>query len=138
MSKTSAAPRAKASRRAATPSRREWLALTPVRNPALEWAEEEGGVVLHIKRARNWKTRLLNLLFPLPEEHRVALDSIGSMVWRLSDGGSTIEQIARALARELQIERREAELSLQQFFKELGRRGYIGFKIENAGEAAQK
>jgi hypothetical protein len=113
------------------PSRREWLALKPLRNPALEWREEEDGVVLHIRRARNWKTRLLNLLFPLPEEHRVALDAIGSRVWRLSDGESTIEEISRSLARELQIERREAELSLQQFFKELGRRGYIGFKIES-------
>lgn len=113
-----------------TPTRREWLALKPVRNPALLWREEEGVVVIEIIRAQTWKTRLLNLVFPLPEQHRVALDAIGSSVWRASDGEATVEQIARKIARELQIERREAELSLQQFFKELGRRGYIAFKVE--------
>ena len=112
------------------PTRREWLALKPVRNPALLWREEEGVVIIEIHRTQNWKTRLLNLVFPLPEQHRVALDAIGSTVWRASDGEATVEQIARKIARELQIERREAELSLQQFFKELGRRGYIAFKID--------
>ncbi len=115
-----------------TPSRREWLALKPVRNPGLTWREEEGVVVIEVRRVQNWKTRLLNLVFPLPEQHRVALDAIGSTVWRASDGDSTVEQIAKKLARELQIERREAEASLQQFFKELGRRGYIAFKIDDA------
>ena len=119
-------------RRQAVPSRREWLALQPMRNPRLEWHEEEGVVVIEIRRAQNWKTRLLNLVFPLPELHRVALDQIGSIVWRAVDGEATVEQIAKKLARELQIERREAEVSLQQFFKELGRRGYIGFKVEAA------
>lgn len=112
------------------PTRREWLTLRPVRNPALAWREEEGVVVIEIHRAQNWKTRLLNLVFPLPEHHRVALDAIGSSVWRAADGESTVEQIAKKIARELQIERREAELSLQQFFKELGRRGYIAFVAE--------
>ena len=120
----------KAGRSQAAPSRREWLALQPVRNPRLEWREEQGVVVIEIRRAQNWKTRLLNLVFPLPELHRVALDQIGSIVWREVDGEATVEQIAKKLARELQIERREAEVSLQQFFKELGRRGYIGFKVE--------
>ena len=113
-----------------TPTRREWLALKPVRNPALMWREEEGVIVIEIHRAQNWKTRLLNLVFPLPESHRVALDAIGSTVWRASDGESSVEQIAKKISRELQIERREAEMSLQQFFKELGRRGYIAFKVE--------
>lgn len=114
----------------ATPTRREWLALKPVRNPALLWREEEGVVIIEVHRAQNWKTRLLNLVFPLPESHRVALDAIGSTVWRAADGEATVEQIAKKIARELQIERREAEMSLQQFFKELGRRGYIAFKVE--------
>ncbi len=118
------------------PSRREWLALKPIRNPMLQWREEEGVVIIEIHRAQTWKTRLLNLVFPLPENHRVALDAIGSTVWRASDGEVTVEQIARQLARELQIERREAELSLQQFFKELGRRGYIAFKIDGAEPSA--
>ncbi len=119
-----------------TPTRREWLALKPVRNPMLQWRDEEGVIIIEIHRAQTWKTRLLNMVFPLPERHSVALDAIGSSVWRASDGEATVEQISRKLARELQIERREAELSLQQFFKELGRRGYIGFKMEGATDAS--
>lgn len=118
------------------PTRREWLALKPVRNPALLWREEEGVVVIEIHRAQNWKTRLLNLVFPLPESHRVALDAIGSTVWRASDGEASVEQMTKKISRELQIERREAELSLQQFFKELGRRGYIAFKVEPESSGA--
>jgi hypothetical protein len=113
-----------------TPSRSEWLKLRPLRNPQLEWHEEDGEIILVIKRAHNWKTRLLNLLFPLPEEKRVALDKIGADVWRLLDGQNTVGQIVKTLAGKYQIEPREAELSLQQYFKELGRRGYVGFWIE--------
>jgi hypothetical protein len=111
-------------------SRAEWLALRPLRNPKLEWHEENGQIILVIKRTSNWKTRALNLLFPLPEEKRVALDKIGADVWRLLDGSNTIGHIAKTLAKQYQIEPREAELSLQQYFKELGRRGYVGFWIE--------
>ena len=118
------------------PTRREWRALNPLRKTARGWREEEGVIVIEIHRAQNWKTRLLNLVFPLPESHRVALDAIGSTVWRASDGESSVEQIAKKISRELQIERREAEASLQQFFKELGRRGYIGFKIDAPSDHA--
>lgn len=111
-------------------SRRQWLALRPMRNPDLAWAEEDGQIVLTIHRVQSWKTRLLNLLFPLPAQHRVVLDRIGSDVWRLADGDHTVEHIARDLATRYQLEVREAEMSLQQFFKELGRRGYIGFRVE--------
>jgi len=129
--------RLKRSKEAAkAPTRREWLALKPVRNPLLQWRDEEGVIIIEIHRAQSWKTRLLNLVFPLPERHSVALDAIGSTVWRAADGEATVEQISKRLARELQIERREAEMSLQQFFKELGRRGYIGFKMDEAQNPA--
>ncbi len=140
-SKSAATPPATSSKRAKPqgkasdkgPSRRQWLALRPIRNPDLEWMEENGQVVLTIRRTQNWKTRMLNLLVPLPAQHRVVLDRIGSDVWRFSDGEHSVEHIARALAERYKIEVREAELSLQQFFKELGRRGYVGFRIETSG-----
>lgn len=113
------------------PARREVLALRPHRNPALEWWEEEGQVVLEIKRARNWKTRLLNLFVPLPTDKRIVLDAIGGDVWRMMDGQTDVGQIANTLARKYQLTPREAELSLQQFFKELGRRGYVAFMKSN-------
>jgi hypothetical protein len=113
-------------------TRRELLSICPVRNPALEWAEEDEQVVLHVKRANNWKTRLITIFTQVPESRRVVLDPIGTHVWLMMDGETTFEAIAKSLAGEFQLMPREAELSLQQFFKELGRRGYVLFKTNTS------
>lgn len=107
--------------------RKTWLALRPWRNPALQWFEEENRVILHIQRQQNWKTKILNLFVPLPEERKIALDAIGTHVWRMLDGKNTVGAIARSVAKEYKLVEREAELSVQQFFRELARRGYVGF-----------
>ena len=114
--------------------RRAMMALRPLRNPALEWAEEEGRIVLNIKRGQGtrgkWTMRLVSLFIPLPEGHRVVLDPIGTHVWHMMDGQTSVERIVKSLSKEYKITPREAELSLQQFFKELSRRGYVGFVNE--------
>lgn len=121
-----------------TPTRGEWLAMRPLRNPKLEWHEDKdnGHIVLTIQRVTNWKTRVLGLMVPIPDEKTVVLDKIGTDVWKMLDGKNTVGQIAKALARSYQIEPREAELSLQQFFKELGRRGYVGFWVEDTAQTS--
>ena len=121
-----------AKKRKGPPSRREMLALRPLRNAALEWVVEEGQVVLEIKRVNNWKTKLLNIFVPLPESRRVVLDPIGTDVWQMLDGQNTIGDISKALAKKHKLTPREAELSLQQFFKELSRRGYVAFAMAEA------
>ncbi len=113
-------------------ARRQFLALQPQRNPKIEWQEHEGRAVLTIPRGQDWKTKLLNIFFPLPESRDVILDGIGSEVWRMSDGQMTIGDMTGRLAQKYKLGSREAELSLQQFFKDLGRRGYIGFRVEKA------
>ncbi len=123
----------KAKSKAAVPTWREMLKLRPVRNPGLEWEEEEGRVVLHIRHfeKRNWKMRLVNLLISMPDNRRIVLDAIGTDVWQMTDGENTLGRIAKKLAEKYKLSPREAELSLQQFFKELGRRGYVGFLTED-------
>lgn len=123
-------------RGAAKPGRNTVLALRPLRNPDLEWYEEDGHVVLHVKRAVNWKTRLLNIFFPLPSEHRVVLDAIGTDVWQMMDGKTTVGRIAKSLDEKYKLGQLQAELALQHFFKELGRRGYVGFWMEEGKAAA--
>ncbi len=115
------------SERAPTPTRRDTLELLPIRNPALEWEEIEGQVVLHIKRESNLKTRLIGLFLPIPASRDVVLDAIGTHVWKQLDGATTVGNISKSLAREFKLLPREAEISLRQFFQELGRRGYVGF-----------
>ncbi len=111
-------------------ARREFLALRPARNPRIEWNEVDGKATLRIPRAKNWKVKVINVFFPVPEDKKVVLDAIGSHVWTRCDGENRIEDLVRELQREYKLGAREAELSLQQFFKDLGRRGYIGFATE--------
>ncbi len=108
-------------------ARREFMALRPVRNPNLGWEEVEERVVLNVPRPNTWQVKLINVFFPVPEERKVILDPIGSDVWRVCDGQTPISEVTRVLQREYKLGAKEAELSLQQFFKDLGRRGYIGF-----------
>lgn len=122
----------KANRKRRQPTWREMLQLRPVRNPNLEWTEEEGRIVLQIRHfdKKGWKLRLLNLLVSMPDNRRIVLDAIGTDVWQMTDGQNTLGRIAKELAGKYKLSPREAEMSLQQFFKELGRRGYIGFLTE--------
>lgn len=109
------------------------LRLCPVRNPNLEWEEQEDRVVLLVKHGnkKSWKLRIAQHFVTVPQDRRVVLDAIGTDVWQMTDGQTTIGHIAKTLAKKYKLSPREAELSLQQFFKELGRRGYIGFTKEN-------
>ena len=112
-----------------TPSWRTMLGLRPMRNPELEWAEVDGKVVLDLKHQKgtSWKHWVASLVMPTPPNRKVELDTIGSEVWLLIDGKNTLGSIASKLAKKYQLSPREAEMSLQQYCKELGRRGYVGF-----------
>ncbi|HEX8551703.1 MAG TPA: PqqD family protein [Abditibacteriaceae bacterium] len=116
-------------------ARRALLKLRPIRNPALNWDEDEGVVVLHIaleesSNSRSWKAKVAGFFVQLPEKRSVELDAIGSDVWMLLDGKNTVGEIVKILAKKHQLTSRETELSLQQYFKELNRRGYIAFTGE--------
>lgn len=123
------APKKKTRKLDRATARREFLALKPQRNPSLTWEEVEERVVLRVPRPNTIQVRIVNIFFPVPEERKVVLDPIGSDVWRACDGQATIADISKILGRNYKLGTREAELSLQQFFKDLGQRGYIGFAV---------
>ncbi len=115
--------------RKAAPTRRDVLELCPVRNPDLEWSEHDGQVVLHVKHVHtSWKARLLGVFMELPRGRNIVLDQVGTDVWKELDGQKNFAQVAQFLSKKHKLTLREAEISLQQFFKELGRRGYVAFK----------
>lgn len=59
---------------------------------------------------------------------RIQLDELGSEVWRLLDGQRTVAQIIRQFAKHHQVHKKEAEVAVTQFIRDLGRRGLIGIK----------
>jgi len=111
-------------------TRGEVLQSVPIRNSLVEWMKEDGGEVSLIipadqKRHMRWLIRAMSL----PNKRVVTLDDVGSFVWERCDGESTFEQIAQELSGRFQLTRREAEASLAEFFRVLGRRGMLGFAV---------
>jgi hypothetical protein len=114
-------------RRRRAPDWRQVLAAVPVRNRLLEWSEDDELLVtLCVPKRRDRVGRVLNRFFSAPEHRRVALDELGSDVWRLCDGERSVESIIVALARKYKLNRREVEVSLSLYLKQLGKRGYLG------------
>lgn len=113
--------------RRARVDRRVVLSALPVRNRLVEWSDEgEGGVILRVPRRRDGLAGLLNRVVAAPEHRQVQLDEVGSDVWRMCDGASTVETIIGELAKKYRLNRREVELSLGQYLKQLAQRRYIG------------
>lgn len=114
----------------------------PVRNPRLKWrVNEDNCVEVIVPRRKDTVGRILGFLFFVPESRPVTLDEVGSRVWHLCDGEHTVTQVARTLANEYRLARREVEVSLTEYLRMLGKRGMVGFLVpkefldeEDAGE----
>ena len=59
---------------------------------------------------------------------KLQLDELGTSVWNLMDGNRSVRQLVKMFAATHQLETREAEVSVTQFLRELGRRGLIAMK----------
>ena len=117
------------------PGRREALAARPVRNPEVSYMQQENGeIAITLRRRDDLLTRLLSLLFVVSKEKQIVLDGVGSDVWELCDGEHTVEDLIERIASKYKLERREAEVSLTNYLRQLGRRRLIGILI--GGEEA--
>ena len=86
-------------------------------------------VALRIPRRQDRWARFLNRIATAPDHKQVVLDEIGSDVWELCDGGTSVETIVRALMKKYKLSRREVELSLSLYLKQLAKRGYLGLAL---------
>ncbi len=111
------------------------LSSRPVQNANLETEEMEGGglrVITH--RREDWWVRLLAILFPVPRERRVELDSAGKQVWELCDGEHTLKDMIEVFQKRHKLTRMEAEWSLRNYLRDLGKRRLVGFVVEKSEE----
>lgn len=116
-------------------SREQSLASVPLRNQAIEVEETDAGEVrLVIPLRAAWWARLLSRLFYVPKKRRVVLDEIGSYVWGLCDGRRNIRDIIQALAGRYKLHRKEAEVSVVAYLRQLARRGIIGIALLKPGD----
>lgn len=59
---------------------------------------------------------------------KLQLDELGTSVWDMINGKLSVRQLIERFAKVHQLEAREAEVSVAQFIRELGRRGVIGLR----------
>lgn len=111
-------------------SREEAFEARPVRNPQLKWRiNQEECVEVIVPRRKDWLGRTVGFLFFVPENRPVVLDEVGTRVWHLCDGETTVNEIIQALSEEYKLGRREVEASLTDYLRTLGQRGMVGFLI---------
>ena len=59
---------------------------------------------------------------------KLQLDSLGTEVWKMIDGNRTVRDIVEAFAGSHRLGKREAEMAVTQFLRDLGKRGLIGLR----------
>lgn len=111
-------------------TRDQALLARPIRNPDLKWrASGDGEVTVTLPRRRDWVGKLLGFFFYVPDSRDLTLDVVGARVWELCDGEHTVAAMVEALAQEHRLHRKEAEVSLTTFLRDLGKRGMVAFAV---------
>lgn len=107
-------------------TREQSLRTRPVRNPDLEVTRDDKGCVsVNIPRRKVWWIRLLAKMSHVPEHRVVSLDEVGTEVWDMCDGKNTAGEIIARFAELHQLSRKEAEVSMVSYLRELARRGMV-------------
>lgn len=111
------------------------LGSRPFRNENLSVEETEGGGLrIAARRREDWWIRLLNVVLPIPRERRIELDVVGRQVWELCDGEHTLRDMIEVFQEQHKLTRMEAEWSLRNYLKDLGKRHLVGFAVEKREE----
>jgi len=114
-------------------SRTDALRCIPVRNPMVVESRMDSGEMLlsYTETLKPWFAgilRRMNKASEIRRTRKLQLDILGTGVWDLVDGKSTVMEIIDSFAGIHQLYHKEAEVSVIQFLRELGRRGIIGMK----------
>ena len=113
-------------------SRTDALCCIPVRNPlVLENRLDSGEMLLsYPETLKPWFVDILQRKkkSELRRMRKIQLDILGVGVWDLVDGKSTVMEIIDSFAGQHRLYHKEAEVSVIQFLRELGRREIVGMK----------
>ena len=119
-------------------SRFQALNCTPVKNMHVKTTRLDTGEILLTYPAaiRPWIAGLIRR-FGGPSDKsftkKLQLDELGTQVWDLIDGNTTVQSVIQRFAEHYQLHLKEAEVSVSRFLRELGRRGIIGLRELNNG-----
>ncbi|GAG94125.1 unnamed protein product, partial [marine sediment metagenome] len=68
---------------------------------------------------------------------KLQLDEMGSLTWSLLDGKRAVRDLVDFVCRRYKLNRRETEVAMTGFLRDLGKRGLIGFRAPS-GKAGEK
>ena len=115
--------------------RREAMSARPVLNTLVKIERAaDGNIVLQVPRPDNMMVRWVSRSFGLPAYKKVALDELGTFVIEHCNGEHTVRDIVDKFAKRFRLNRREAEVSMSTFLRDLGRRSIIGLVVERRKE----
>jgi hypothetical protein len=97
----------------------------------IEERSESGELLLtYPLTLRPWLLRLaqrMGLRSNEPLSRKLQLDEMGTLAWSLMDGKKTVQDMADLISHRYKLNRREAEVAITTFLRELGRKGLIAF-----------
>ena len=111
-------------------SREQSLASVPLRNEAIGVEHSDDGFVrLVIPLRASWWARVISKAFYVPKTRKITLDEIGSYVWGLCDGKRSVRSIIKGLCKRYNLHRKEAEVSVVAYLRQLAKKGIIGIAV---------
>lgn len=112
-------------------TREESLDSKPIHNPSLTIETGADGCVTLSAQQRpsGWARILARLLRVADKPRRIRLDELGTTVWNLCDGQTTVRQIITRFAGQYKLNRKEAEVSILQYIRSLAQKGLIGIML---------
>jgi hypothetical protein len=114
-------------------SRAQALDCKPVKNIHVKATRLDTGEILltYAAAMRPWLAGLIRR-FGGPSDRsftkKLQLDELGTQMWDLIDGSTTVQSLIQRFAEDYQLHLKEAEVSVSRFLRELGRRGIIGLR----------
>jgi hypothetical protein len=114
-------------------TRRDALNGIPLKNPRVQENRGDNGDLLLVYplAVQPWVAALAKYIKRRQPEafpKKLLLDRLGAATWQLVDGHSTVRHIVTRFAETYQLDRREAEIAVTQFLRELGKRGLIAIQ----------
>lgn len=115
-------------------TRGQALACTPVKGSHVQESRlASGDILLSYPDAKQpWFAGLIRRLNPAGAEKvrikKLQLDALGTSVWELLDGSRSVQKVIELFAQKYRLHPKEAEVSVTQFLRELGRRELIGLQ----------
>jgi len=118
-------------RRKQTVSREQSLTSIPVHNQVIrEECGTDGCVTLLVPVRRTGVVKMLGKILNVPEtDRRVSLDKLGSYVWRMCDGQTTVRDLIERFSRKYKLDRKEAEVSMVAYLRMLAKRRLVGIVV---------